>query len=493
LKKNSRLLALLLILTLLLTALPISVLAVDGSGGDMSNIVYTTGYTVGQFTDVDESKWYGEAGQQVIGSACRLGLMKGIDGGFSPNGTVSLAEAVAMAVRLHNLYCGSTAAFEQGTPWYKVYIDYAIEKGIIFFDDFEDLTVEKTIKGAGTYVDYTRAATRAEMAYIFANALPDKELAAINTVETIPDVDGSTAHANSIFLLYRAGVLTGDQTGAFSPDASIDRAAAAAILTRVALPAMRKTVTAETSKAVPLWGEVYASRMSVSTAEKLRTIYTTAVLNRIDSFEIKTTKAVLDEFYNGGVIFDFNVHKIQYEYGGYEPSLLRITITYTLFGEVEALGLTADAASRASDEALDYNAEIETIKHSIIGDGMTDREKCKAIHDYMTTQYDYDQTFMEDSYSFHGLLDNGVAVCQAYMQLFYLLANRAGVYCEMITGLADGSGTGNYVAHGWNIVYLDDTWYHIDVTFDDPVGGGGKIYYDYFLIESEEIDADHSW
>jgi transglutaminase/protease-like cytokinesis protein 3 len=63
----------------------------------------------------------------------------------------------------------------------------------------------------------------------------------------------------------------------------------------------------------------------------------------------------------------------------------------------------------------------------------------------------------------------------------------------MLTGFADGSGTGNYVSHGWNIVYVDDAWYHIDVTFDDPIGGGGSIINDYFLITGEEIAADHTW
>jgi hypothetical protein len=127
-----------------------------------------------------------------------------------------------MAARLNNLYYGSPVTFSQGAVWYQVYVDYAVSRGIVGEEDFQG--------------NYTRAATRAEMAYIFANALPGQEYSAISTVEILPDVDGSTHFVDSIYLLYRAGVLTGDGTGAFHPDTSIDRASAAAILSRVALP-----------------------------------------------------------------------------------------------------------------------------------------------------------------------------------------------------------------------------------------------------------------
>lgn len=492
-KIAKRLFLMSLTLLVFLFAVPVPAAAVDAPGGTISNFVYVTGYTAGQFADVDESKWYGEGGQQVIGNACRLGLMKGTAGGFSPAGTVTLAEAVTMAARLNNLYYGSPVTFEQGTPWYKVYTDYAIEQGIIRFEDFEDLSAEKPLRGAGVYADYTRAATRAEMAYIFANALPDTEFSSINDVDAIADVDEKTPYADSIILLYRAGVLTGDQAGFFHPDAPIDRASAAAVITRAALPDMRKTFVIKEHGGVPKWSHVYTSRMWVETTQELETIYTAAVLNRIDSFEVRTTKAVLDGFYDGGVLYDYNVGKLRYEYGGSDDSLLRITIFYTLFGEVEALALTADAADRASEQALRYHSQIEALTSSILADGMSTREKCKAIHDYMVQAFEYDLAFQDASYSFAGLLDNHKAVCQGYMELFYLVAARAGVDCEMVTGLADGSGTGTYEPHGWNRVYLDGAWYHIDVTFDDPVGGDGTVSYDYFLITGDEIAKNHSW
>ena len=43
--------------------------------------------------------------------------------------------------------------------------------------------------------------------------------------------------------------------------------------------------------------------------------------------------------------------------------------------------------------------------------------------------------------------------------------------------------------HVWNAVKIDDKWYHIDLTWDDPVvlNGSDTILYDYFLITSDEL------
>jgi hypothetical protein len=115
-----------------------------------------------------------------------------------------------------------------------VYVDYAIANGII---------------EAGAFTNYGREATRAEMAYIFSNALPPTEFLARNTVNSLPDVSSGfssatgqpiTPYYNAIVTLYKAGVLAGnDAQGTFSPNANIIRAEAAAIISRVILPSTR--------------------------------------------------------------------------------------------------------------------------------------------------------------------------------------------------------------------------------------------------------------
>ena len=196
---------------------------------DMTNFVAVNRYRRAQFTDVDETEWYGFDKQKTIVLAYEYGLMVGsssINGmTFNPTGDVTIAEAITIAARVHSIYMTGKEDFRQGTPWYQVYVDYAIEKGIIVKDDF---------------TDFTRAATRAEMVYIFASSLPEEELEERNTVNSLPDVFNDTIYSDYIFMLYEAGVISGgDEHGTFSPYNNITRAEAAAIISRIILPETR--------------------------------------------------------------------------------------------------------------------------------------------------------------------------------------------------------------------------------------------------------------
>lgn len=71
------------------------------------------------------------------------------------------------------------------------------------------------------------------------------DLQPINLVEdgAIPDVDMNADYADAVYLLYRAGVLSGsDANGTFNPDSTISRAEVATIVTRMVEPTLRKTI-----------------------------------------------------------------------------------------------------------------------------------------------------------------------------------------------------------------------------------------------------------
>ncbi|MCF0122566.1 MAG: S-layer homology domain-containing protein [Ruminiclostridium sp.] len=179
-------------------------------------------YRNGMFPDVASSAWYAKS----VAGAVQYGLMKGDElGAFRPNGTVTLAEVITMAARIHSIYTTGTEKFVQTSgKWYQVYLDYAYNKGII--------------NKARYTSNVTLPATRAQFAEIFAKALPAAGLASRNTVNNnaIPDVKSSASYAEAVYTLYRAGVLTGTDaaTRAFLPGSTITRAEAAAIASRMA-------------------------------------------------------------------------------------------------------------------------------------------------------------------------------------------------------------------------------------------------------------------
>ena len=190
----------------------------------LSNFEETTRvYTPGQFPDVALAGWY----TPYVAAVYELGLMQGNSvGAFCPGGNVTYAETLTIAARMHKIYYTGDGAFTQSEPWYQVYVDYARENGI----------------SAAAFDNFDAPARRSEFAAILAHALPASALSEMNAVAdgTIPDVPASAENAAEIYLLYRAGILTGnDAAGTFAPDSEIRRSEVAAIAARMARPALR--------------------------------------------------------------------------------------------------------------------------------------------------------------------------------------------------------------------------------------------------------------
>ena len=178
------------------------------------------------YTDVNEGSWY----YTIVEDARALGLMQGrADGSFDPEGNVTLAETLALACRLNDIYNGGSGVFEQGAPWFQVYVDAATERGI-WTGDAE--------------TDYDAYAPRWQFASLLCVSLAEEALAAIKEVEYLPDVPEDAPYAEAVLRLYRAGVLTGnDEYGTFLPDSPIRRSEVAAIVARMADPALRKSAS----------------------------------------------------------------------------------------------------------------------------------------------------------------------------------------------------------------------------------------------------------
>lgn len=128
--------------------------------------------------------------------------------------------------------------------------------------------------------------------------------------------------------------------------------------------------------------------------------------------------------------------------------------------------------------------------------GLADYEKIKRVHDYIIDNTEYDQTLEKSNiYNIYGALMQHVSVCEGYAKAMKYLLDAANIPCVIACGIAQNSN-GETESHAWNYVKIEDTWYAVDSTWDDPVilGTGhvsSNVYTKYFLKGSTDFFKDH--
>ena len=121
---------------------------------------------------------------------------------------------------------------------------------------------------------------------------------------------------------------------------------------------------------------------------------------------------------------------------------------------------------------------------SYITEGMSEYDKVRAAHDYIvnTVDYGYSKDSRPGKPLHYDALLLQKGVCADYAYAYQALLGRMGIYCEYVEGSGKYAGTED---HAWNIVRLDDKYYHVDCTWDDPIGG--SLRYTYFLISDSTM------
>ena len=221
---KKRLICLALILILLVSALPLTALAAEG----LSNFKRVRSYPAGKFTDVTSDKWFYEN----VKGGYEFGLIDGrTETSYGPDLYITNAELFKLTACLRSIYYTGTANFKQGAPWYQVYIDYGIDAGYL----------DESMRNAAAYADMY--VPRCDIAFFFSIALPEDAFEFQNFVpdESIPDVTMVEYYSESVYLLYRAGILTGkDDYGTFAPEDFVLRSEVATMLSRIVDESLRE-------------------------------------------------------------------------------------------------------------------------------------------------------------------------------------------------------------------------------------------------------------
>lgn len=131
------------------------------------------------------------------------------------------------------------------------------------------------------------------------------------------------------------------------------------------------------------------------------------------------------------------------------------------------------------------NAKVEEIEKEIWNSSMSNEDKIKEAHNYIINNSKYDKDRSDNnivkykSDTAYGSLLEGYSLCGGYTDAMELFLEDMGIKNYKISS----------ENHVWNAVYLNDAWYHLDLTWDDPITTDGSdiLEYNFFLITTSEL------
>lgn len=145
-------------------------------------------------------------------------------------------------------------------------------------------------------------------------------------------------------------------------------------------------------------------------------------------------------------------------------------------------------------QIAELNFKVTEIANKVV-DNEDDLEiQLKAIHDYIinNTKYDINKTNNESDYLSniaYGSLLQGYAICSGYADAMALFLNHYNIPNYKISS----------ETHVWNAVFINEKWYHLDLTWDDPISDEGveKLIHKFFLINTDNLKryatTDHNF
>ena len=188
------------------------------------------------------------------------------------------------------------------------------------------------------------------------------------------------------------------------------------------------------------------------------------------------------------------------------PNKMFLNMETTTQGKKVTYNVYINSGSEANYLVDGYNSkqdidnamsQIEQVKNEILSrrTGNTYND-IKLVHDYLVDNVEYDSSISKPNiYDIYGALVRKESVCEGYARSFKYLMDELNIPCTLVIGTATNS-QGQTENHAWNYVQINNNWYAVDTTWDDPIiiGNGTvseSIKYRYFLKGSSEINADH--
>ena len=133
-------------------------------------------------------------------------------------------------------------------------------------------------------------------------------------------------------------------------------------------------------------------------------------------------------------------------------------------------------------DITELEKRIDDIIYELNINGVDDEvEKIRSIHNYIIKNVKYDEemavnkTSSYKSNTAYGALVQGYAICTGYSDAMALFLDKLMIPNIQITSLE----------HVWNLVYINNEWKHLDLTWNDTENA--KYQTSYFLIDTNTL------
>lgn len=128
---------------------------------------------------------------------------------------------------------------------------------------------------------------------------------------------------------------------------------------------------------------------------------------------------------------------------------------------------------------------IKNIEKEVLDPNLSTEDQIRKIHDYIIENSKYDSNRTDNniieykSDIAYGPLIEGYGICGGYSDAMELFLDRLNIKSYKVSS----------DAHVWNAVNLYDVWYHLDLTWDDPVTDTGTDLLEdkFFLISTSQL------
>lgn len=221
---------------------------------------------------------------------------------------------------------------------------------------------------------------------------------------------------------------------------------------------------------------------SPNTKQDILNIYYTIINSGMENFTFycpDTYETCLDDVkdiaYNKTVLS--NINDFVHPYNSFN----QIETSFDSLGEINIKVI--HNYTEEMEIILDYKID-EIIKNKITDD-MDAVNKIRIIHDYIVNNTKYDQNrsdkniFEYKSNNAYGVLIEGYGICSGYTDSMMLFLEKLNIKSYKVSS----------ENHVWNKVFINNNWYNLDLTWDDPVNSDGSdsLEHTFFLVTDDEM------